>query len=381
MPYFDRRVIQELSRFKTEPFWATSVFLATDKSSLSKKQIILNFKNLMAEARNRLPLLNLSKDVVASLEKDVEAISQQIPVQLNSLRHPGLAVFSCSARNFFTTYHLPHPPRNRIIFDPNLYLRPMIAILARFHRICVLLLSRREAKWYEVFMGEASFLESLTSNVPSKVREGGWEGYESKRIERHIQAHVHDHLKQVSQKTFNLFKQNQFDWLLLGCEDKLFNDFEPRLHAYLKERFKGRIEAKISDSLEKIKKEVVDLETKLSREEELQSVSRLVAELEAGGAAVAGLKETLRQLNANNVQLLLVTHNFSRGGRFCPSCKLLFLEEKTCPVCHQSTKETSDIVDEALGLAMDRSCPVRHITPPSRLDHYGRIGAFIRYKA
>jgi hypothetical protein len=30
--------------------------------------------------------------------------------------------------------------------------------------------------------------------------------------------------------------------------------------------------------------------------------------------------------------------------------------------------------------ALGRNLPVRHITPPSRLDHYGKIGAFLKYK-
>jgi peptide subunit release factor 1 (eRF1) len=381
MPYFDREDIQRLSRLKTEPYWVTSVFLATDKSLFSKKQISLNVKNLLAEARTRLEQLPVSKEIRSSLEADLETVAQSMPSQLNSLRHPGIAILSCSGKGFLETFNLPHPPRNRVIFDPNPYLRPLMAILERYHRICVLLLSRRQAKWYQVFMGEASLLETLTSDVPGKVREGGWEGYESKRIERHIEAHVHDHLKMVSQKTFNLFKQKPFDWLFLGCEDKLFSDFEPLLHNYLKEKLKARIKVKTTDSPEKIRHEATELETKLKREEEKKAVERLVTELEAGGAAVAGLKETLRQINANNIQMLLVSHNFSRPGRFCPACRFLYLEEKTCPACKQPTTEASDIVDEALGFAMVKAYPVRQITPPSRLDHYGKIGALLRYKA
>lgn len=380
MPYFDREDIEKLSRLKSEPYWVTSVFLSTDKSLQMKKEIALNFKNLLAEGRNRFNSLNLKREISSSLEADLEKISQHVPPQLNSLHHPGLALFSCAARGIFVTYNLPHPPRNRLVFDPNPYVRPLIAILERYRHILTLVLSRREAKWYEVFMGEASLIDSLSSNVPGKVREGGWEGYESKRIERHIEAHVHDHLKKVSQRTFELFKKNKFDWLFVACEDKLLTDFEPLLHSYLKEKLKGRIKAKITDSVEKIKQETIDLETKLKKEAEDQTVQRLVAELEAGGAAVAGLKETLRQLNNNNVQLLIVTHNFSRSGRYCPACQLLFLEEKSCSSCHQPTKEASDIVDEALGLAMIKNCPVRQITPPSKLDRYGKIGAFVRYK-
>ncbi len=81
----------------------------------------------------------------------------------------------------------------------------------------------------------------------------------------------------------NFFKKNKFDWLFVACEDKLLTDFEPLLHSYLKEKLKGRIKAKITDSVEKIKQETIDLETKLKKEAEDQTVQRLVAELELGG--------------------------------------------------------------------------------------------------
>lgn len=380
MPSFDRGHLEKLSRLNPEPYWVTSVFISTDKSIQSKKQIILGFKNMLAEAKNKLVALNLPKELVSSLENDLAKVGQEVPKQLNSLRHPGLAIFACSARDIFESLNLPHPPRNRLIFDPNPYLRPLVAILDRYRRICVLVLSRREAKWYEVFMDEALPVATLSSDVPGKVREGGWEGYESKRIERHIEAHVHDHLKKISQKTFELFKQNKFDWLFVSGEEKLLGEFEPLLHTYLKERLKGRLRLKISDSVDKVRQEALDLEARVKKEEETQTVSRFVAELEAGGLAVSGLKETLRQINNNNIQLLLVSHNFSRAGRFCSGCQLLFLEEKICSGCKQPTKEVNDIVDEALGVAMNKSIGVRQITPPSRLDHYGKIGALLRYK-
>jgi hypothetical protein len=40
-----------------------------------------------------------------------------------------------------------------------------------------------------------------------------------------------------------------------------------------------------------------------------------------------------------------------------------------------------DIIDQAIESAFEKNAEVRHITPPSKLDHYGKIGAFLRYKA
>jgi len=39
-----------------------------------------------------------------------------------------------------------------------------------------------------------------------------------------------------------------------------------------------------------------------------------------------------------------------------------------------------DIVDEAIQTAANRACQVRQVTPPTKLDRYGKIGAFLKYK-
>ncbi len=379
MKLLTRDQIDALSRFKSEKYLTTSFFLDSDKSKKSKKAIQVSVKNLLTIGRTRLESLDLSKEKKASLSQDLDKIHDFCTYNIFS-NSQGLALFSCQGENFWQDLHLPHPPRNRILFDRNPYVRPLSAILGKYRSIIAFLFDRREARWYEVFMGEIKLLESLTSDVPSKVKEGGFEGTQAKRIERHIEAHLHDYFKKTAQMTFNLFQKNHFDWLFLGCEDTYFSDFETFLHTYLKERLKGRLKAKPTDSQDKILKECLGFEKQITKAEEDEIVRRLVAELESGGLAVSGIKETLRRLNLVEVQRLVVTHNYSLEGKTCPRCKFLYLEETVCPNCQVKTERAMDIVDEAIEAAMDKHADVKHINPPSKLDRYGKIGAFLRYK-
>jgi peptide subunit release factor 1 (eRF1) len=248
-----------------------------------------------------------------------------------------------------------------------------------YHHICAFLLERQTARWYNIFMGEISLLETLASDVPSRVKEGGWQGYESKRIERHIDAHLREHFKKAAQKTFDLFKRDRFDWLFLGSKEEYRPDIEPLLHPYLRERLKGWIKTNSNDSEDKILKQSIEIETKLKQEEEKALVKTLIAELEKGGRAVSGVREVLRRLNAAEVQTLVVTRNFSAEGRACPKCRFLYADEVQCPVCNIKTEKVPDIIHESVHRAMDNKCQVRYITPPTRLDRFGKIGAFLRY--
>lgn len=380
MKLHTRDQIESLSKFKSERFLTTSFYLDTDKSRLTKKEISLAFKNFLRNSKSRLESRDLSKERKESLYKDLDKISKFCSQNLSSYNYGGLAIFSCSHQGFWQIFNLPHSPRNRIVFDKDPFVRLLSSILDEYHRLIILTFDRREAKWFDLFMGDISLIESMAGDVPSKVREGGWEGYESKRIERHIQKLLYEYFKKVAQKTFQLFKKNHFDWLFLGCKDEYFAAFEPLLHPYLKKRLRGRLKANPSHSPDKILQEAMALEKKLNKQEEDEIVNRFVSELEKGGRAASGLKNTLRRLNRGEVQTLLITRNFSKTGRTCPKCHFLYTDELRCPSCQIRTDPVMDVIDEAIEEVMDKNGQVKHITPPSKLNRYGKIGAFLWYK-
>jgi peptide subunit release factor 1 (eRF1) len=372
--------IRDLAKFKNDNLLTTSLFLDTDKSRQNKKEIAVSFKNLFSDGRTRLETMDLSKAKKESLLRDLEKISRFGAQTLPSWTAAGLAIFACTEAKLWEELALPRAPRNHLVFDRALYVRPLTSMLDEYRRICALLLDRQEARWYGLFMGEISLLDSLKSEVPSRVREGGWKGYESKRIERHIDAHLHDHFKKASLKTFDLFKKNQFDWLFVSCKEEYRSDFEPLLHPYLKERLKGWLRTDSNNTEDKVLRQSLEMEKSLKAEEEAALAQSLVSELEKGGRAVSGLKEVLRRLNIWEVQSLVLSRLFAAEGKICPKCHYLYVDEVRCPVCQIKTDKVEDIVHESVHASLDKKVQVRYVTPPSKLDRYGKIGAFLKYK-
>ncbi len=371
--------IQALAGFKSDSLWATSFYLSTDKSRQTKKEIAVSFKNLLNKGRAQLDSMDLSKARRESLDQDLKKIARFGTQKLPPFNGTGLAIFSCHGAKFWQDLALPRSPRNHLFFARNLHVRPLLAIRDEYHHICILLLTRQKASWYEIFMGEIRPIDSLRSDVPSRVREGGWKGYESKRIERHIDAHLHDHFKRSARKTFELFKEYQFEWLFIGCKDECRSDFEPLLHPYLKERLKGWLKTNSSETEDKILKQALEIEKSLKAAEETGLAQALSSELEKGGRAVSGIKEVLRRLNAAEVQTLVLTRNFAREGKICPKCHFLYVDTLRCPICQVKTEKVQDIVHESVHAALDKKVRVRYVTPPSKLDRFGKIGAFLRY--
>jgi len=379
MKLSSQQQIENLARFKNGRYLTTSFYLNTDKGQQNRKEILVSAKNIVTAAGARLEGMNLEKDQRASVCADMDKILEFCSLN-QATTSKGFGLFSCRGENFWEEILLPHPPRNRLILNHNPYVRPLSQILGRYRRICDFLISRKEAKWHSVYMGEITHLETMTADVPKQVRTGGFMGTESQHIQRHIEAHLEDLVKKAAQRTFEIFKRDQFDWLFLSCEDSFHEDLERFLHPYLRERLKGRLRVKTTDSSDKILKETLALEEQLNLAGEEETVRRFVAELERGGRAVSGIKETLRRLNVAEVQALLVSHNFGTEGKICPRCRFLYVDETVCPTCQIKTDSLPDVVDEAIEAAFRMHAETRHVTPPSKLDHYSKIGAFLRYK-
>ena len=147
MKFSGRPEIESLTGFKGPDDLVTSFYLDTDKSRLTKKEIQVSAKNLLAAARLQLEALQAGRESKECLGRDLDRIADHAAQHLASLNAAGLALFSCSRRDFWLPLELPHGPRNRIIFDKTFYVRPLAAILDKYSRICVLLLARREARW------------------------------------------------------------------------------------------------------------------------------------------------------------------------------------------------------------------------------------------
>lgn len=381
MKLLGREQLEALGDFQGGDFFTTSFFLDTSKNRLSKKEIHVSFKNLINTGRSRLDRLSLPKSQKDSIIQDLDKIKAFGSRSLSAYNYVGLALFSCSGRSFWQEFNLVKSPRNLVIFDRSPYVRPLSAILNEYHRTCLLTFDGKEARWYEVYMGEIRLLDGFTGNVPGKIKEGGLEGYSSKRIERHRSSLVHEFLKQIAQTTFRLMKDDAYDWLLLGCQDEHFQELEPMLHPYARKKLKSRIKVKPGDSPRNILKEALAAKDLLKKQEKEEIIKRFAAEMERDGLAVSGLGYTLRKLNRGEVQTLLVARNFSQPGRSCPRCKFLFEDEAVCPSCRIETNPLVDLIDEAVQMALNSSCDVKHLNPPTQLDRYGQIGAFLRFKA
>jgi peptide chain release factor subunit 1 len=377
-----RQQVDRLLRFQNGQFLITSCYLDLDRSKMPPQMLKIRVKDLLLSAQHELAAKAATHQQRESLRADFERIESSVLQQIATNRHRGLAMFSCAGEKFWQSYTLPRVVRNILIADRDAYIRPLTAILAEYHRYCTVLVDRVQGKIFEVYMGEILERSEVSDSVPRRVREAGFGGRNERSMQRRHDRAVHQHFQNLADATFELFKRDKFDWLILGGHRDLLHQFRDHLHPYLRERWVGDFHAEPGKiTLPEVLSRSLEIEEQVEWKHERRLAEELIQKAGAGDLAVSGITPTLNALAHGEAQMLLVEDGFETPGYVCYNCHFASLREQDCPHCHKPVEPCPDIVDEAIELAMTKNCAIEHIHGATPLREAGRIGALLRYRA
>ena len=377
-----RAQVDGLLEFQNGDYLITSCYLNLDRAKQPPQMLKIRVKDLLHSAQQKLATELGSHALFESLRSDFGFIEEYALQEIFANHHPALAIFSCAAHKLWQTFGLPPIPRNILVADPAPYVRPLLAILSRHRRYCVVLADRSQGQLYEVYMGEILERTDIIDTVPRRVKEGGLGGRDERNMERHHDQAVQQHFQRLADATFKLFKRDKFDHLILGGQSDLLEEFKQELHPYLKERWASDFHAKpFTTPPEEVLARVVEVGQQFEREEEKRLAEELVHKIGAGNRAVSGVTSTLAAILRGEAQTLLVEEGFETPGYVCHHCHYGSLTEENCPNCHHPLTPCPDIVEAAVELALERNCQIEHVRGSTPLRDLGRVGALLRYQA
>jgi peptide subunit release factor 1 (eRF1) len=375
-----RNQIEHLLAFQNGEYLITSCYLNLDRSQMPAQMLKIRTKDLLRAAQQQLGGKAGSHGQRESLRRDFEEIEQFVMPEIVANRHKAVAMFSCAGEKFWQAYGLPRIVRNILIADRTPYIRPLTAILAEYHRYCVVLVDSTHGQLFEVYLGDIFEHKTILDEVPRRVRQGGQGGRDERSMERRHTEAVHHHYQHVADAAFYLFKGDQFDWLILGGQREPLREFKHYLHPYLRQRWTGDFHADPTKiTVPEVLQHALEIEQRVEWEHELKLAHEVMEKSQRGELAVKGVTPTLQALARGEAQTLLVEDGFEQPGYACAACHFVSLEPEVCPHCRKPTEPCPDIVDEAIELAMTKNCRIEHLQGPTPLRDGGRIGALLRY--
>jgi peptide subunit release factor 1 (eRF1) len=373
-----KKDIELLRQFRSTGHPVVSVYLNTDGKSNSKKNVETALKEMSRLAR--LQVETADKEHRRRALAEIQKVDDYIVKNFKKFTCRGLALFSCSGEGLWHEVELPRPPRNRFVLADAPFVRPLQFQEVEYHRFCTVLLDTHNARIFLIDKGAILEYKQVADEVPAKVRRAGWSGYDETRTDRKVGQKISEHLHHVANTLFELYKRDQFEWLILSGKGEYLKEFESILHSYLKEKVVARLDLPADTPEHEVLDRAVRAEKGLVFKQHCRIVERLQHSVGAGAAAVTGLEDTLRHLNAQAVDTLVVARDFQQVGVSCVKCHYLGILEQTCPLCNSPMVEAPDVVTLAIDRALEHNCEVQQVYEGVGMDKSGQIGALLRFR-
>jgi peptide chain release factor subunit 1 len=363
--------VRELAGFRGQDAPVTSCYLDVDGRRLSRRaDCEQELERVLRSARSRA-------NGATSVARDLQRIEAYVRGGIDRSTTRGLAIFSCSAHDFWRVVTLPVPVHSRVVINDAPAVSQLESVTQGFDRFAVLLADRQRARILVFHFGELVDHSELLDERPRD--EDGHGHLDRGDAAARSDAQVAAHLRRAAEVAFTMFQGPGFEHLTLGGPDPVVRSLETSLHPYLQRRLCGRIAVGVPAGMGEIREAVLDVEREVERQREAEAVARLRQAVASGQRATVGLATVLAAVGEHRVDRLLVSAGYAEAGWSCRGCGHLGLVGRICPICGDGLVPVDDIVEQAVERALAQSCQVEICVDNPDLDVLGRIGALLRY--
>lgn len=362
--------IRTLAGFKGEQAPVTSCYLNVDGATHVRHQdVVRELDRVLRSARER-------SNGNPSVAGDLARIEAHVRGGFDRSRTRGLAMFSCTAHDYWRVVELPVAVHSQVVVNHAPCVRQLEVVVDQHERFGLLLVDRQRVRMLVFELGELVESTAAFDQLPRGDDED--HSYTKDQVRDHAAARVRQHLHHAAQVAFEAYQAQGFERLILGAPHDLAGELESVLHPYLRERLVARCAIPLHASDDEVRRAALEVEAEVERSKEADAVASLRDGVGAG-RAVAGLGPTLAALVERRVETLLVSSGYVEAGWRCSGCGWIGTLGRSCPVCAQEMDQLDDVVEQAVEEALAQSCRVEICVGNADLDVAGCIGALVRY--
>ncbi|WP_426513610.1 hypothetical protein ACPPVO_25200 [Dactylosporangium sp. McL0621] len=364
-------LVNRLIRFQGGRFPVISMYLGIgpDKSAHSQVASLLHQVAPLSED------MSLEHDVRLSVRADLQRIEDVAHEE--RLQPGGLGIFASNGNGLFEQVSLPRPVRDRVVVDATPWVRPMLAVLDEYHRMCVALVDKAWAQVWCLYLGE---MREITQIKDPALRKPNFAaGMAEYRVRNKADELSKHHYRRVGSVLDELLRSEGFDVIALGGHPDEMTAVTGFLSRDVASRVAGTFTvdpgtataADIRHSAEAI------LE-RYERHEEERLVGEIFEAAAAGRPAAIGLEPCLWAGSVAAVQHLVIDEGAAVPGVVCDESGWLGASGRQCPLCGRPTRETPDVLDELAEFVVDEGGAVKHVADNSQLRPH-RVAAALRF--
>jgi len=376
----NRDIIRELAEFQSPEGDAITFYYQPDTpQDKSHRHEAIQIKDMVKDAMKRAERSGKNGTVRGDLEKILNMADR-----LHGNSGKAKAIFACGSKGFWREEDIPARLNgSRLQMNSRFHVTPLANVQESLERVCVCLIDRSKARFFEMQMDEIREQESWVDELPRRGRSDGFGGFDAGHAERKVDNEAQNHLKRVADRLLERYGTGSCERIIIGGRDEAWTGIERHLHPYVMQRLVGHFVADpATASVDEVRQQTEKILNKVRFEERDKLLRDVLDQARANNHGALGLKRVLRSLEQGEIQSLLIGESFSAQGVECENCGHLDIRMvKDCAVCGQKTHEVEDISDLLLERAMRSGVEVVRIGIHPELQKAGNIGALLRFRA
>jgi len=371
-----RQDIQRLLHHEANGAPILSVFLDMSVNEVNKR----TYRTFLSQERSRL--LGLGGDRAAHpsdlLGRAFDRVQEWIDEEFD-VANKGAAIYAAISGDWFEGFQFPVPVANQIVIGPHPVVGTLAQLLERPHHYAIIVVDREWLKLIDVRLGVPVAEHQVKASAyptPGDVRAGGEaaKGYQKWKAEE-----LRSFFKEFVQEIEEFVRRYRPDRLILmGTEDNVqrFVEFIPEhLRAKLVHVDNAPVIATTAAILERL---APFFEEDAARDE-AEAVDRLREQIQQDYRAVAGVAETLVQLQEGKLDSLVLSRNLECSGTQCLRCGFYLTEpDGSCRYCGGEIEPGVDLVEAMIRLAAEQEVDII-FTDPSATQDFGGVGGILRF--
>lgn len=355
--------VRQAVEFESLDHPVLSIYLNVDPHRRTPEEYKLALRSLLSKAEGADP-------------EDLKRVQNHIEMGFN-WQGRGLIMFSCTAQGFWWAKSLMVPVEDFVFVSFRPYVRQLAQIAETYERYGIIHVDQEGARLYVFNMGVLEAVEGYLGAEVKVHKAGGWAAQRYQRSERGVARH---NLQDSAELAEEFYRGSGTRRLILAGTDQNVARFRDLLSNRLRSMVVGRMAADANAAPNELQEKALELARKAESEEAQSVADSVVTTVYKGGAAVAGLAETLTAVQTGRAQHVVALASYRQPAyRFVDSGYIVLDLEDAEELGSGRVQELPDGVESVLRRALVQGIGVTVIDQHEGLEKIGKIGALTRY--
>jgi len=254
-----------------------------------------------------------------------------------------------------------------------------VEVLSKHPRYGVALVDREHFRLAGSYLGELQHHKDVHPDAyPTShdIQKGGWA---ARDYQKYKAEEAHQFFRMFASELSDCDRKFDYDcWVLLGTDENVKN-FREFLTKAVDERVIHCAPCAVDASDAEVTERLQPFFDDHIMQTEASKVDTLRDRLRTGHFAIAGVHDTLEQLQEGKVEALVIARDFHKDGTQCIRCGF-YLDRITgnCPYCGGELREGVDLVESMIRLATSQDVELDFVDPRPIEDLKG-VGALLKF--